>query len=50
VEKNNMSVLLGYFLIAAGAGVAVSGIVGLILAKLLIRRFEKGSIGASKSH
>jgi hypothetical protein len=41
-RKNNMSVLLGYFLIAAGAGVAASGIVGLILAKLLIRRFEKG--------
>jgi hypothetical protein len=28
VEKNNVSVLLGYFLIAAGAGVAASAIVG----------------------
>jgi hypothetical protein len=41
VEKNNMMVLLGYFLIAAGAGVAASGIVGFILASLLFRRFEK---------
>jgi hypothetical protein len=36
-----MSVLLVDFLIAASAGVAVSGIIGLILAKLLIRRFAK---------
>jgi hypothetical protein len=36
-----MLVLLGYFLIAVGAGVAASGIIGYILVSLLIRRYEK---------
>jgi hypothetical protein len=43
MEKNNMLVLLGYFLIAAGAAVATSGIAGFILARLLIRRFDKAA-------
>jgi hypothetical protein len=36
-----MLVLLGYFLIAVGAGVGASGMVGYILASMLIRRYEK---------
>ena len=36
-----MMVLLGCFIIAVGAGVAASGIVGYILASMLIRRYEK---------
>jgi hypothetical protein len=36
-----MLVLLGYFLIAVGAGVAASGIMGYILASMLIRRYGK---------
>ena len=36
-----MLVLLGYFVIAVGAGVAASGIIGYILASMLIRRYEK---------
>jgi hypothetical protein len=36
-----MMVLLGYFLIAAMAGIAASAIVGLVLTNLLIRRFTK---------
>ena len=39
--ENSMLVLLGYFLIAAGAGVAASGIIGYILASMVIRRFGK---------
>ena len=34
-------VLLGYFLIAAIAGVAASAIIGLVLTNVLIRRFTK---------
>ena len=34
-------VLLGYFLIAAIAGIAASAIVGLILTNLVIRHFTK---------
>ena len=33
-------VLLGYFVIAVGAGVAASGLIGYFLASLLIRRYE----------
>ena len=40
-EENIMMVLLGYFLIAAIAGIAASAIVGLILTNLVIRRFTK---------
>jgi hypothetical protein len=36
-----MLVLLGHFLIAVGAGVAASGIIGYILASMLTRRYEK---------
>jgi hypothetical protein len=36
-----MLVLLGYFVIAVGAGVAASGIIGYIVASILIRRYEK---------
>jgi hypothetical protein len=36
-----MMVLLGYFLIAAIAGVAASAIIGFVLTNLLIGRFEK---------
>ena len=36
-----MTVLLGYFLIAAIAGVVASAIVGFVLTNLLIGRFEK---------
>ena len=36
-----MLVLLGYFLIAVSAGVAASGIIGYILTRRLIRRYEK---------
>jgi hypothetical protein len=36
-----MMVLLGYFLVAAIAGIAASAIVGLILTNLVIRRFTK---------
>jgi hypothetical protein len=35
-----MLVLLGYFVIAVGAGVAASGVIGYFLASLLIRRYE----------
>ena len=35
-------VLLGYFLIAAGAGVAASGIIGFVLTSLSIARVDKG--------
>ena len=37
-----MMVLLGYFLIAAVAGIAASAIVGFVLTKLLVGRFTKG--------
>ena len=36
-----MMVLLGYFLFAAIAGVAASAVIGFVLTKLLITRFEK---------
>ena len=36
-----MMVLLGYFLMAAIAGVAASAIIGFVLTNLLIGRFEK---------
>jgi hypothetical protein len=36
-----MRVLLGYFLIAAIAGIAASAIVGLVLTNVMIRRFTK---------
>ena len=36
-----MLVLLGYFVVAVGAGVAASSIIGYILASMLIRRYEK---------
>jgi hypothetical protein len=36
-----MLVLLGYFVIAVGAGVAASGIIGYILASMLTRRYER---------
>ena len=36
-----MLVLLSYFVIAVGAGVAASGIIGYILVGVLIRRYEK---------
>ena len=49
VEKNIMMVLLGYFLIAAIAGVAASAIIGFVLTNLLIARFEKAD-GLSKFH
>jgi hypothetical protein len=39
--EDSMLVLLGYFLIAVGAGVGASGMVGYILASMLIRRYEK---------
>ena len=39
-----MLVLLGYFVIAVGAGVAASGIIGYILASMLIRRYEKAEV------
>ena len=39
-----MMVLLGCFIIAVGAGVAASGIIGYILASMLIRRYEKAGI------
>jgi hypothetical protein len=39
--ENSMLVLLGYFLIAVSAGVAASGIIGYILASMLIRRYER---------
>jgi len=32
---------VGYFLVAVSAGVAASGIIGYILASMLIRRYEK---------
>jgi hypothetical protein len=41
MEKTSMVVLLGYFFIAAAAGVAASAMVGLVLTNLLIGRFEK---------
>jgi hypothetical protein len=44
-----MMVLLGYFFIAAAAGVAASAMVGLVLTNLLIGRFEK-RIGQSEFH
>jgi hypothetical protein len=37
-----MSVLLGYFLIAAIAGVATSAIIGFVLTSLLVARVDKG--------
>jgi uncharacterized membrane protein YuzA (DUF378 family) len=37
-----MTVLLGYFLIAAIAGVASSAIMGFVLTRLLIARVGKG--------
>ena len=37
-----MTVPLGYFLIAAIAGVATSAIIGLVLTSLLIARVDKG--------
>ena len=43
-EKDSMLVLLGYFVIAVGAGVAASGIIGYILASMLIRRYEKADV------
>lgn len=36
-----MFVLLGYFVIAVGAAVVASGIIGYFLASMLIRRYEK---------
>jgi hypothetical protein len=36
-----MLVLLGYFLIAVGAGVTTSAIIGFFLATLLVHRYEK---------
>jgi hypothetical protein len=39
--ETSMMVLLGYFFIAAFSGVAASAIIGFILTKLLIGRFEK---------
>jgi hypothetical protein len=42
VERENiMMVLLGYFIIAAMAGVAASAIIGFILTNLLISRFQR---------
>jgi hypothetical protein len=41
--ENIMMVLLGYFFIAAFAGVAASAMVGLVLTNLLIGRFKSGS-------
>jgi hypothetical protein len=40
--ENSMLLLLGYFLIAVSAGVAASGIIGYILASMLIRPIGKG--------
>ena len=37
-----MTVLLGYFLIAAIAGVATSAIIGFVLTSLFIARVDKG--------
>jgi hypothetical protein len=36
-----MMILLFYFLIAAGAGVAAAAIIGFVLTNLVIGRFEK---------
>jgi hypothetical protein len=36
-----MMLLLGYFIIAAMAGVAASAIVGLVISNLLIARLQK---------
>ena len=36
-----MTVLLGYFLIAAIAGVATSAIIGFVLTSLLVARVDK---------
>jgi hypothetical protein len=41
MEKNIMSVLLGYFLIAAIAGVSASAIMGYVLTNLFIARVAK---------
>jgi multidrug efflux pump subunit AcrB len=41
MEKNIVMVLLGYFLIAAIVSVAASGIVGLVLTNVMVRRFTK---------
>ena len=41
MEKSIMSVLLGYFLIAAISGLAASAIIAFVLTRLLIARFEK---------
>ena len=37
-----MTVLLGYFLIAAIAGVATSAIIGFVLTSLFIARLDRG--------
>ena len=37
-----MTVLLGYFLIAAIAGVAILAIIGFVLTSLLFARVDKG--------
>jgi hypothetical protein len=36
-----MMVLVGYFLIAALAGIAASAMIGLVLTNLMVRRFTK---------
>ncbi len=38
-----MMILLGYFLIAAIAGVAASATIGFVLTHLLVSRFEKAN-------
>ena len=40
--ENIMTVLLGYFLIAAIAGVAILAIIGFVLTSLLFARVDKG--------
>ena len=40
--ENIMTVLLGYFLIAAIGGIATSAIIGFVLANLLVARVDKG--------
>ena len=44
-----MTVLLGYFFIAAISGVAASAMIGFVLTKLLIGRFEKANRPLSES-
>jgi NhaP-type Na+/H+ or K+/H+ antiporter len=39
--ENSIMVLIGYFIIAAIAGIAVSAIIGFVLTNLMIRCFTK---------